>query len=84
MKWLDKMLMKLPESIRGIVKGAIQQLAAAGLIALTVLLTGLGFLSEVEKQTDAIEKQSKLIEYSNKLHEAELEIWGVDASKFKE
>lgn len=83
MKWLDRQLAKLPESFRGIIKTAAQNLAAQGLILITAFLIGLGLINEVGDQTDAIEKQNALMQRQVKLHEAELEIWGVDVTKIK-
>lgn len=83
MKWFDRQLAKLPEGFRGIIKTAVQNLAAQGLILITAFLIGLGLINEVGDQTDAIEKQNALIQRQVKLHEAELEIWGIDATKIK-
>lgn len=65
-----KLIDYIPEAFRGVVAKALENVLAAGIIALIGLLASQGIRVEIQKNTEAIAEQ-------NELKKLELEAWGI-------
>lgn len=67
----------IPEGIRPVMSNALGQVIGSLILALIVWLASQGIIVDLNKNTEAAKQQTEAIQKANRLHQIELEAWGV-------